>query len=181
MRIFAAILLCALCLAGQSLSRRRAPSFSLPDSTITQHDILDYRGKWLLLDFMKTDCPHCMALSKTLEQVKTQFGPKVAILSVVIAPPENTTTVARYVVDNKLTTTFVFDQGQVAAAYFKATPARPAFDTPHLFVINPGGSIVRDWSDTDATTEILEGSGLARELQALIAGTAAAPPSAKQK
>ena len=41
----------------QELSNRRAPSFSLPDSAMRQHDILDYRGSWLLLDFMKTDCP----------------------------------------------------------------------------------------------------------------------------
>ena len=170
MRIFAGVFWFTLLVAGQSLSGRRAPSFSLPDSTIAQHDILDYRGKWLLLDFMKTDCPHCAGLSKTLEQIKTQFGPKVGIVSVVLAPPENTTTIARYVLGNKLTTTFVFDQGQVAAAYFKMTPARPSFDAPHLFVINPAGTIVRDWGSSDATWEILEGPGLARELQALIAG-----------
>src|SRR5215470_19376255 len=115
MRMLSLLMLCGA-LHAQSLSGRRAPSFSLPDSTITQHDILDYRGKWLLLDFMKTDCPHCAALSKTLEQIKTQFGPKVGILSVVISPPESTTTIARYILDNKLTATFVFDQGQVATA-----------------------------------------------------------------
>jgi len=76
----------------------------------------------------------------------------------------------RYVLDNKLTTTFVFDQGQVATAYFKVTPAHPSFDTPHLFVINPAGSIAREWGYGDSTAEILEGPGLARELQALIAG-----------
>ena len=168
MRAFVGLFLCTVLAAGQSLSGRRAPSFSLPDPTITQHDILDYRGRWLLLDFMKTDCPHCAALSKMLEQIKTQFGPKVGILSVLISPPENTSTVARYVLDHKLTTTFVFDQGQVAAGYFKLGPSRPSFDTPHLFVINPGGSIVRDWGYADSTAEILEGPGLAREIQALI-------------
>jgi len=180
MRLFTGLVLCASLAAGQSLSGRRAPSFSLPDSTITQHDILDYRGKWLLLDFMKTDCPHCAALSKTLEQIKMQFGPKVGILSVVISPPESTTTIARYILDNKLTATFVFDQGQVATAYFKMTPAHPSFDTPHLFVINPAGTIAQDWGYADSTAEILEGPGLARELQALMAG-GATPPVQKQK
>jgi peroxiredoxin len=57
---FTAALLCAaLTLAGQSLSGRRAPSFALPDSSLKSHDILDSRGHWVLLDFMKTDCPHC--------------------------------------------------------------------------------------------------------------------------
>ena len=172
LRFFWLLLGCAgfSILSAQSLSGRRAPSFALPDSTISYHDILDYRGKWLLLDYMKTDCPHCLALSKVLEQVKAQFGAKVEVLSVVLAPPETTTTVARYLVDNKLTLPIVFDQGQTAGAYFKLTPAKSGFDTPHLFVINPSGTIVRDWADTEGTREILEGKGLVREMQSLMAG-----------
>ncbi len=160
-------------LSAQSLSGRRAPSFSLPDSTLTQHDILDYRGHWLLLDFMRTDCPHCVALSKVLESVQKQFGAKVAILSIVTSPPETTATVAKYQAANKVTTPIVFDLSQTAMAYFKATPTTAGFDTPHLFVIDPKGQIVRDWSDTDQTKEILEGAGLAKELQALMAAPAA--------
>jgi peroxiredoxin len=154
--------------SAQSLSGRRAPSFSLPDSSLTQHDILDYRGHWLLLDFMRTDCPHCVALSKVLESVQKQFGTKVAILGIVTSPPETTATVAKYQTANKVSTPIVFDLSQTAMAYFKATPTTAGFDTPHLFVIDPKGQIVRDWSDTDQTKEILEGAGLAKELQALM-------------
>jgi peroxiredoxin len=173
MRIVASALLCLLPLSAQSLSNRRAPGFSLPDSTATQHDLQDYRGKWLLIDFMKTDCPHCIALSHTLEEVKAQFGTKVAILSIVVAPPENTVTVARYVAAQKVTSPIVFDQGQVAASYFKLTPTNPSFDTPHLFVVSPAGTIVKDWADNPATTDLLEKGGLLRELQTLISGAAA--------
>jgi len=169
MRFWVGFLVCSLGLSAQSLSGRRAPGFSLPDSTATQHDLADYRGKWVLLDFMKTDCPHCKALSKVLEQVKAQFGTNLAILSVVIAPPENTSTVARYVMENKVTNPIVFDQGQMAASYFKLTPTHSSHDTPHLFVINPAGTIVQDWSDA-AGAEILEGGGLSRELQKLMTG-----------
>lgn len=179
MRILIFLLLCVVPISAQSLSGRRAPSFSLPDSSTAQHDILDYRGKWLLLDFMRTDCPHCLALSRVLEQVKSQFGTQVAILSIVVAPPENTNTVGRYLMDNKLTTSIVFDQGQVAASYFKLTPSRSSYDTPHLFAVNPAGNIVKDWSDAAAGTEILEGGGLVRELQALMGG--GAKPAAGQK
>jgi len=173
MRLGLLLLFCVLPLGAQSLSNRRAPGFSLPDSTATQHDLQDYRGKWLLLDFMKTDCPHCMALSHTLEGVKAQFGSKVAILSIVVAPPENTNTVARYVASQKVTTPIIFDQGQVAASYFKLTPANPSYDTPHLFVISPAGTIVKDWADNPATTDILEKGGLVRELQTLMSASAA--------
>src|SRR5437764_10667441 len=146
MRFFLSLALAAtLPLAAQSLSGRRAPSFSLPDSTMAQHDLLDYRGRWLLIDFMKTDCPHCMALSKVMETVHQKYGAKVALLSVVQAPPENQLTVAKYVNETGAkSATIVFDQGQMAVTYFKATPSNPGFDTPHLFIINPNGMIVRD-------------------------------------
>jgi peroxiredoxin len=161
---FTAALLCAaLTLAGQSLSGRRAPSFALPDSSLKSHDILDSRGHWVLLDFMKTDCPHCRELSKKLEGVKGRYGAKVEILSILIAPPETTATVAKYVADNKLTSAFLFDQGQVAVTYFRATPANPQFDTPHLFAIDPNGMIVRDWNQLG-----VEAPGFLAELDQLL-------------
>src|SRR5260370_39477056 len=123
----------ALPLAGQGLSGRRSPSFFLPDSMFRQYDILDFRSRWLLLEFMKTDCPHCKALSKTLEEVKARHGAKVVILSVVI-PPDNMATVGKYIAENKVTSPILFDSSQVAASYFKITPTNHAsFDTPHLF------------------------------------------------
>ena len=144
---FSAALLCAaLTLAGQGLSGRRAPSFALPDSTLKSHDILDSRGHWLLLDFMKTDCPHCKDLSKKLEGLKSRYGAKVEVLSILIAPPETIQTVTKYVTENRISSPFLFDQGQVAVTYFRATPQNPAFDTPHLFAIDPNGMIVRDWN-----------------------------------
>src|SRR5436853_7093709 len=108
------LMVAALPLAAQNLSGRRAPSFSLPDAKLQQHDILDYRGKWLLLDFMKTDpiiCPHCKTLSQTLESVKARNAGKVAVLCVVL-PPDNMATVARYISDNKVTVPIVFDSSQ---------------------------------------------------------------------
>ena len=161
---FTAALLCAaLTLAGQSLSGRRAPSFALPDSTLKSHDILDSRGHWLLLDFMKTDCPHCKELSKKLEGLKGRYGAKVEILSILIAPPESTATVAKYVAENKITSAFLFDQGQVAVTYFRATPQNPAFDTPHLFAIDPNGMIVHDWNQLG-----VEAPGFLSELDQLL-------------
>jgi peroxiredoxin Q/BCP len=154
MRRFLAALACAaLILSAQGLSGRRAPSFSLPDSKLVQHDILDYRGKWLIVDFMRTDCPHCKALSKTLEEVQARYGgAKLAVLSVVI-PPDTTATVGKYISDNNVTIPIVFDSGQVAMTYFKASPARPSFDTPHWFAIDPNGTIVHDWSQISADTK----------------------------
>ncbi|MCU1335106.1 MAG: Redoxin domain protein [Bryobacterales bacterium] len=161
-------LVAAISLSAQGLINRRAPSFSLPDSALQQHDILDYRGSWLLLDFMKTDCLHCKQLSTKLEAVKKKYGPKVAVLSIVITPPETQATVAKYVAETKITTPIVFDLSQVAIAYFKATPQNSGFDTPHLFAISPTGMIVKDWSQITA-----ESPTFLSELDQLIAGSPA--------
>lgn len=168
MRWFAALLLASVSFGANELSNRRAPGFSLPDANIRRYDLQDFRGKWVLIDFMMTDCPHCKELSRTLEQVKQRYPGKVAILSVVIAPPETQETVAAYIKENKITSPILFDQGQMAASYFQATPSKPSFDTPHLFVIDPSGRIVRDYGHSESTHNILEGPGLLKELDALV-------------
>src|SRR5260370_36008415 len=94
MRFLLSLVLCAATLAfpaaAQNLSGRRAPSFSLPDSkTLAQHDILDSRGKWLLLEYMDPTCPICKDLSKTLEGLPVKYAGKLDIYSVTIAPPAN--------------------------------------------------------------------------------------------
>ena len=99
---------------------------------------------------MRTDCPHCKALSRTLNEIKPRYGSKVALLSIVI-PPDNMTLVARYVSETKSSVPILFDSGQVAASYFNITPTNNGgFDTPHWFAINPSGMIVRDWGMTSA-------------------------------
>jgi peroxiredoxin len=167
MRTLITTLLCgALTLTGQSLAGRRAPSFSLPDSNQVQHDILDYRGKWLLLTFASTmGCPHCAPLSKELEKLQSS---KIAVLTVLL-PPENYNTGTRYATENKITSPIVFDQSQVAVAYFKASPSNPRIDTPHIFAINPAGMIVQDWPDTAVGTMLTAKGGVAAAIQAMMA------------
>jgi peroxiredoxin len=165
--LFGALTLIGPSLSGQALSGRRAPSFSLPDSSQVQHDILDYRGKWLLLTFTTTmNCQRCAPLARELEKLQSA---KIGVLSVMITPPENANTAARFVAENKLTSPIVFDQSQVAIGYFKATPANPRIDTPHLFAINPAGMIVQDWPDSAVGTMLAAKGGVAAAIQALIA------------
>ena len=100
--------------------------------------------------------------------MKKKYGPKVGVLSIVLAPPETQATVAKYVAETKMTTPVLFDSSQVAIAYFKATPQNPTFDSPHLFAISPNGLIVKDWMQP-ATI----GPAFLGELDQLIAGSAA--------
>jgi peroxiredoxin len=169
MRLFIAVLaIAAAALANNDLSDRRAPGFNLPDSSFKRYDLQDYRGKWVLIEFMRTDCPHCKELSQTLERVKSKFRDRVAILQIVITPPDNSQTVAKYIAENNITAPVLFDQGQVAASYFNATPQNPTFHTPHLFVIDPKGKIVRDYGRSADNEALFEGPGLMKELDALL-------------
>src|SRR6266545_4422238 len=141
--------LCAATLfAAGELSNRRAPSFSLPDSAGKQYDILDYRGKALVVEVMKTKCDHCSAMAVVLEAVRKQYGDKLALLSLANYPEDNPQSVAFYVNENRVTTPVLFDCGSVALAYMKTT----SFDSPHVFLIDARGTIRYDF-DWEADTE----------------------------
>ena len=144
MRSFVFALLLTLPLAvpsiGANQAGRRAPSFALPDSQMKYHDILDYRGKVLVVEFMTTACPHCQETAKTLEQVKAKYRDRISILHVV-PPPDNLQSVGNFVAKTKATSPFVFDSGQVTASYVMASAQNPRADVPQLFVIDPQGII----------------------------------------
>jgi len=160
--------------AAGELSGRRAPGFSLADSSFRQHDPQDYRGRILILEIMQTNCPHCRTFAKILEQVKAKYGNKVAILTIV-NPPDNQASVARYIAQTGTTVPVLFDCGQVAASYFKATPQNPEIHVPHVFLVDAEGMIRSDFGYTPATREIFEGTAIFAEIERLL------PPPAKQR
>lgn len=160
--------------AAGELSGHRAPSFSLPDTSGRQHDILDYRGKVLIVDIMKTGCPHCQAMTGALEELKKKHADKVAILSIVNFPEDNPQTAAEYIKTYKMTTPILFDCGSVAAAYMK----QPSFDTPHVFLIDAKGTIRNDFTYAPDTEKFFTGAGLIAEVEKLFA---ASTPAAKKK
>jgi peroxiredoxin len=151
---------------------RRAPSFSLPDSKLRQHDLLDFRGKVVILDFMMTNCPHCVTFSKTLERVKAKYGDKVVVLSVVNYASDNSSTVAKYVQTNKITAPILYDCGQVMASYLRLESAKQAVDMPHAYVIDAQGRIRGDYTYSMLTRPYFEGDALFADLDALLAPAA---------
>ncbi|MBZ2183665.1 MAG: TlpA family protein disulfide reductase [Bryobacter sp.] len=176
---------CAL-FAANEYSGRRAPSFSLPDVNMRQHDILDYRGKVLIVEFMQTKCDKCQALTKSIEgRVKPKFGDNVAILSIVV-PPDTFDDVKKYTNVFKVSSPILFDMGQVAGSYVKASPQRPAMYFPHVFLIDQKGEIRADWQWTapGLYPDVISGDRLITEIEKLLAeGKAAAPatPAAPAK
>jgi peroxiredoxin len=169
--VYVTFVLCAAALPfapvarAQNLSGRRAPSFNLPDAKGVQHDILDSRGKWLFIEYMDTNCPFCKDLSKGLEGLRLKYAAKMDIYAVTISPPANQQTVNGYIAETKINFPVLFDYGQTAISYFKATPQNPSFDTPHLFAIDPNGQIVKDWGQSAGRDP-----KLLKEVEALVTG-----------
>lgn len=161
----------ALLFASGELSGRRAPGFSLPDLHLVQRDLQEYRGKIVVIDIIQTTCPHCQALAAILAKVQSKYGDKVAVLSIV-NPPDNQTSVGRFAAEHNVTTPVLFDCGQVSVSYLKVTPQNPKINVPHLFLIDGQGMIRNDFGYEFNTKNIFEGDGLDLEIDRLLAGPA---------
>lgn len=142
---------------------RRAPGFSLPDSRMELHDLADFRGKPVILEFMQSTCPHCQRLAGILEALHEKYGDGVGILSVA-NPPDNQTTVGRFIATYKVGYPIVFDCGQAAYSYLRVQK----FDLPQVFLIDQQGMILNQFSYGPNTIAIFEGDGLAAELDRLL-------------
>lgn len=167
MRFFFVLLLGAMSLlAAGEQSGRRAPGFSLPDSSGKQYDLAEYRGKLVVVDFMQVACPHCKVFSAILESAKAKYGDKIVVVSIV-NPPSDQKNVAQYIAENKVKLPILFDCGQVAYSYLR--PSGTSITIPHVFLIDGEGMIRNDFSFGDKTTSIFEGKGLYAEIDRLLA------------
>jgi len=158
------LILCAAALAAQA--PRRAPGFALFDSRMQVHDLYDYRGKIVVLEFMQTTCPHCAAFADVLEQVEKKYGDKVQILAVVHAPDDNSNTVAKFAAGHAAQYPILFDQGQMAYSYVRSG----SLQFPHVYLIDAGGMIQGDYLYGLTTRDVFEGKGLFQEIDRLLAG-----------
>ncbi|MEO8129811.1 MAG: TlpA disulfide reductase family protein, partial [Bryobacteraceae bacterium] len=172
------LLLAAACVL-QAETPRRAPGFSLPDLKLQQHDLADYRGQVVFIDFMQTGCPTCRQLSTALEEVKAKFGEKVAIVSIV-NPPENQATVARYISSANVTSTILFDCGQVTASYVKILPDNPVVHFPQLFLVDRDG-FIRAQVAADSNPVEMESKTLIAQVEQLLQPVPKPAPSPKAK
>jgi len=166
----------AMAASAQSLSNRRAPGFSLPDMSMKQHDLQDFRGKLVLLNIMQTSCPHCNVFSKVLAEAEKRYKGQVQVIDIVNTPPETQATVRNYLMRNGVSQLVLFDCRQVSISYLKLTPEKPNFDVPHLFVIDQKGWIQADYGYDSDTTAIFEGEALFPIIEKYLPKASAAGP-----
>ena len=164
------LLLCSTSMlfgAGE-LSHRRAPGFSIVDAAQQQHDLADYRGKYVIIEFMQTKCPHCVKFAEVIEKLMIKYRGKLQSLSIVL-PPDNLNSVTAYIKEHNITIPVLFDSGQVTASYLKLGPSTPRVFFPHVFIIDPNGTIINDWM-YNGNEGLFEGGGLANEIDKLMTG-----------
>jgi peroxiredoxin len=162
MRTLVATLVCAAALLAANASRR-APGFSLPDAKGQEHDLADFRGKVVLLEFMQTGCPHCGVFADVLNQVQQKYGDRIALLSIA-NPPDDLKSITGFSINHKAGWPLLLDCGQVAYSYLRTL----SFDIPHVYLIDPNGGIADDFGYSEATKDIFEGKGLFPRLDAVL-------------
>ncbi len=168
-----AALLAVPAFAANELSNRRAPGFSLPDIQYKSHDLSDYAGKVVVVNIMRTTCPHCTSFSKVLNAAEKKYAGQLKVLHIV-NPPDNQSAVRRYTMANGISSTILFDCGQMAASYLKVTPQNPSFEVPHFFVVDQKGMIREDYGYNALSKGVFEGDGVYKILDKYVSKPARA-------
>jgi peroxiredoxin len=172
MRTLASLLLCAAALMATDQAGRRAPGFALPDSSMKLHDLADYRGKVVLLEFMSTDCARCLDFAKVLSEVQRRYAGKVTILSVVHGGHDDSSTVQRYAAAHDVMYPILFDQGQMEYSYVRKTTV----ENPYFFLIDETGYIRADYEYGAFTQNMFQSKSLFAELDRMLSANKSTAP-----
>lgn len=122
-----------------------APTFSEKDATGKMHNLADYKGKWVVLEWYNKDCPYVKKHygSQNMQKLQKEFtGKGVQWLSVISSAegqqgylkPEEATANAK-TAGSAATSVLLDPDGNMGKAYDAKT-------TPHMFVIDPEGKVV---------------------------------------
>jgi len=120
---------------SQTSTNKVAPDFTLTDVDGKNFRLSDQQGKVVVLEFMRTTCPACVAESPRLRDLRSQFGSNVVMVMVSIDPVGDTDNVLRgYRNQNVMGWIAMGDKAQVFQRY--AVDA-----TPTIFIIDKNGYI----------------------------------------
>ena len=124
---------------------QKAPAFTLTDTSGKKHALLDYNGKYVVLEWVNFDCPFVRKHydSKNMQNLQTRFtGQGVVWLSICSSAPgkqgyyEGEALTKRIQAEGLKSTAYLADtDGAVGRMYEAKT-------TPHMFVIDPQGVLI---------------------------------------
>ncbi|MBV8484424.1 MAG: thioredoxin family protein [Verrucomicrobia bacterium] len=146
-------------LAGVEIGQS-APNFSLPDTNGQTHQLSQYKGKWVVLEWYQPDCPFVRKHygSGNMQALQKEFTAKgVVWLSIDSSAPGQE---GNYPADklNQIAST----QGAARTALLldpdgKVGHAYGAKTTPDMYIINPEGKLVYEGAiDSKPTTVVAD-------------------------
>lgn len=122
-----------------------APEFTLTDSTGTSHKLSDFKGKFVVLEWLNHGCPFVKKHydGGNMQKLQTDYtGKGVVWLSIVSSAPgkqghmsPEETNAAKAEKNSAATAILLDEDGKVGRLYDAKT-------TPQMFVINPEGTLV---------------------------------------
>lgn len=125
--------------SAQVTTNAVAPDFTLTDVNGTPIRLSDQRGKVVLLEFMRTTCPHCANEMSQLASVHDQFGPDVTMISVSVDPQGDTNEVLKaYAAEHNATWIWARDTSDNSV-----TSLYGISGVPTIFIIDSNGRIVK--------------------------------------
>jgi len=146
--------------AGQTMTTYTpAPDFTLADVDGNTFRLSDQRGKVVVLVFMRTTCPACVAENPHLTELRAKFGGDVVMLMISIDPTGDTDSVLRdYRNQNVVGWIAAVDKAGMSTSLGYEDAQRT---TPTIFIIDKNGYMrYRHVGLTQASTLIGEIEGL---------------------
>jgi peroxiredoxin len=144
-RVSLAVLLAGLAvvLAGGAAWARNAPAFSLPDADGKEVALSTFRGKYVVVDFIQTTCPHCRAAGEVLEKMYAENRGRLMVIS--ISDPSTAIPAMRqYVQEHRITYPVLLGDMKAYVDYLGVSPQKPSVSVPVFFFIGPSGEILEE-------------------------------------
>ena len=147
----------SLLFAEQSLTSlsepQPAPNFTLLDMDGVKHQLSDYKGQPIIINFWATWCPPCRAEMPSMERAWNKIKDEgIAMLAINVGEDEDT--VFTFLGDYPANFTILLDQSGVVSEQW------PVLGLPTTFIISPDGQLVyraiggREWDDKQLLDQI---------------------------
>jgi peroxiredoxin len=111
-----------------------APDFQLADLDGRLHNLADYRGRIVVLNFWSCECPHAIRTDGIIQALCTRWGEQVAVLPIASNRTESRYAIADAARERGLPVVLL-DSGHIVADLYGAQT------TPHIFVVDQGGML----------------------------------------